>query len=211
MLILKLKEHRPFRFAIRKYILVGFVIRNRIMINIQNRITQDIYFTTTTVVDWVDIFTRSRYKHIIIESLQYCQQNKGLLIYAWVLMSNHLHMIVSVEGENTMSDILRDFKKHTNKEIMRSLESDIQESRREWMLNRFEYAARNDKKIKNYHFWQDGNDMQPIYMYDYLVQKLNYIHQNPVIAEIVDKPEEYKYSSAIDYAGGKGLLNVIIV
>ena len=181
------------------------------MINIQNRITQDIYFTTTTVVDWVDIFIRPRYKHIIIESLQYCQQNKGLLIYAWVLMSNHLHMIVSAEGGNTMSDILRDFKKHTNKEIISSLESDIQESRREWMLNRFEYAARNDNKIKNYHFWQEGNDMQPIYMYDYLVQKLNYIHQNPVIAEIVDKPEEYKYSSAIDYAGGKGLLNVIIV
>ena len=87
------------------------------MINIQNRIAQDIYFTTTTVVDWVDIFTRPRYKHIIIESLQYCQQNKGLLIYAWVLMSNHLHMSVSAEGENTMSDILRDFKKHTNKEI----------------------------------------------------------------------------------------------
>ena len=153
------------------------------MINIQNRITQDIYFTTTTVVDWVDIFTRPRYKHIIIESLQYCQQNKGLLIYAWVLMSNHLHMIVSAEGENTMSHILRDFKKHTNKQIMHSLESDI----------------------------QDGNDMQPIYMYDYLVQKLNYIHQNPVVAEIVNKPEEYKYSSAIDYAGGNGLLNVIIV
>ncbi|MDR1718101.1 MAG: transposase [Prevotella sp.] len=181
------------------------------MISIQNRITDEIYFTTTTVVDWVDIFTRPRYKHIIIDSLQYCQQNKGLIIYAWVLMSNHLHLIAGANGANTLSDILRDFKKYTSKGLLRMLETDIQEPRRDWILNRFEYAAQNDKKIKNYHFWQDGNDMQPVYMYDYLIQKLNYIHQNPVTAEIVNQPEDYRYSSAGDYAGVQGLLDVIVI
>jgi len=181
------------------------------MINIQHRITEDIYFTTTTVVDWVDIFTRPRYKHVIIESLRHCQQHKGLEIYAWVLMSNHLHLIVSARGTDKLSDILRDFKKYTSKEILRTLETDIQESRKEWMLNRFEYAASNNKKIKKYHFWQDGNDMQPVYTYDYLMQKLDYIHQNPVVGEIVDKAENYRYSSATDYADGKGLLDICFI
>lgn len=122
--------------------------------NIQHRITGEVYFLTDTVVDWVDIFTRPVYKHIIINSLKYCQQNKGLIIYAWVLMSNHLHAIAGSAGENKVSDIWRDFKKFTSKEILNTLLNLPTESRRDWMLNRFEYAGRSDKKIKNYRFWQ---------------------------------------------------------
>jgi len=179
--------------------------------DIQHRITGEVYFVTDTVVDWVDIFSRPCYKHIIISSLKYCQEQKGLLIYAWVLMTNHLHMIVGSGGEYKVSDIMRDFKKFTSKEIIRTLKTDIQESRRDWMLNRFEYAGRNDKKIKNYRFWQEGNDAQEIFLQDYFNQKLNYIHQNPVRAEMVNNPEDYRYSSAIDYAGGKGLIHVIVI
>ena len=67
------------------------------------------------------------------------------------------------------------------------------------MLNRFEYAGKNDKKITNYRFWQEGNDAQAIFLNDYFNQKLNYIHENPVKAEIVNRAEDYKYSSAIDW------------
>jgi len=179
--------------------------------DIQHRITGEVYFVTDTVVDWVDIFTRPLYKYIIIESLLYYQKEKGLLIYAWVLMSNHLHMIVGRNGENKVSDIMRDFKKFTSKEILRTLLVEPTESRRDWMLNRFEYAGKHDKKIKNYRFWQEGNNAQEIFLNDYFNQKLNYIHENPVKAEIVNRPEDYRYSSAIDYAGGKGLLKVIVV
>ncbi len=129
--------------------------------NTANRILDELYFITLTVVDWVDIFTRSRYKHILLESLTYCQQQKGLKIYAWVLMSNHLHAIVSAEGEQTLPDIMRDFKKFTNKRILAELEADPQESRREWMLDRFRFAGANDKKITNYRFWQDGYHPSP--------------------------------------------------
>jgi REP element-mobilizing transposase RayT len=179
--------------------------------NLQHRTTDELFFVTDTVVDWVDIFTRPFYKHIILESLTYCQQQKGLIVYAWVLMSNHLHTIVSSSSENTVSDIMRDFKKFTSKAILRALQTDLQESRREWMLNRFEYAGKNDKKIKNYKFWQDGNDAQSIFSNDYLLQKLNYIHENPVKAEIVNHAEDYRYSSAVDYAGGKGLLDIVVI
>ena len=75
------------------------------------------YFITTTVVDWVDIFTRPKYKHII-----YCQQQKGLKIYAWVVKSNHLHMIVSADAEQTVADIMRDLKKFIGKRILTKLD-----------------------------------------------------------------------------------------
>ena len=79
--------------------------------NIANRILEEVYFITITVVDWGDIFTCPKYKHIILDSLAYCQQKKGLKIYAWVLMSNHLHMLVSVGLGHTVADVVRDFKK----------------------------------------------------------------------------------------------------
>ena len=185
------------------------------IMDIKNRITGEVFFVKDTVVDWVDIFTRPIYRHIIIESLQYCQKEKGLIIYAWVIMTNHMHMIVGSKGENKVSDILRDFKKFTSKEIIRTLLVESTESRRDWMLNRFEYAGKNDKKIKNYRFWQEGNDAQEIFLNDYFNQKLNYIHDNPVKAEFVNRAENYKYSSAIDWVpmaiGRKGLLEVTLV
>jgi REP element-mobilizing transposase RayT len=179
--------------------------------NIQHRITGEVYFVTDTVVDWVDVFTRPVYKHIILESLEYCQKNKGLIIYAWVLMSNHLHAIVGSNSQERVSDIWRDFKKFTSKKIIETIQTEFSESRSEWMLNRFEYSGKNDKKIKNYRFWQEGNDAQGIYLNDYFEQKLNYIHENPVKAELVNRAEDYRYSSAIDYAGSIGLLKVEVV
>lgn len=173
---------------------------------IKNKISPGyIYFLTLTVIDWVDVFTRPEYKYIVIDSLDYCQKNKGLKIYAWCLMSNHLHMIVGTEEENNLSDILRDFKKFTSKEIIDKIK-ELPESRKEWMLNRFEFAGRFNNKIKDYKFWQDGNEAKEIHTNDFLDQKLDYIQNNPVRAEIVFEPQDYKYSSAIDYSGGKGLL-----
>ncbi len=54
------------------------------MNSIQNGIKGEVFFVTTTVIDWIDIFTRPHYKHIIIDSLRHCQKEKGLIIYAWV-------------------------------------------------------------------------------------------------------------------------------
>ena len=174
-------------------------------------LTRVLYFTTSTVINWVDIFTRPSYRHIIVDSLSYCQSHKGLIIYAWVLMSNHLHMIVDTNDDNMVGDVLRDFKKFTNKKILKVLEQDEHESRREWLLDRFWFAGANDKRIKNYRSWQEGNYVEELYTMEFLMQKLNYIHQNPVRAEIVTKPEDYLYSSALNYAGEKGLLNVELI
>lgn len=176
----------------------------------KNKISDSyIYFLTLTVVDWVDVFTRPKYRYLIVESLTFCQQNKGLEIYGWCLMSNHLHLLAGAREGYNLSDILRDFKKHTSKQII-DLIKEMPESRREWMLNRFEYAGKNDKKIKYYKFWQDGNEAKEIHTNKFLDEKLDYIHNNPVEAEIVQSPEDYLYSSAINYTGKKGLLDIVL-
>ncbi|MBC8052243.1 MAG: transposase [Sphingobacteriaceae bacterium] len=180
---------------------------------IKNKINEGcIYFLTLTVVDWVDIFTRPVYKRIIIESIKYCQDVKGLEVYVWCLMSNHIHLIAGVKEDSkcNLSDVLRDFKKFTNKRIIAEIES-CTESRRKWMLNQFEFAGRYNPKIKDFKFWQDGNEAKEIISPEFLHQKMDYIHMNPVIAEIVSEPHHYLHSSAIDYSGGKGLIDVVFV
>jgi putative transposase len=178
---------------------------------IRNKISEGyLYYITITVVDWVDVFTRPVYKHLIIDSLKHCQKEKGLEIYAWCLMTNHIHLIAGASEGFHLSDILRDFKKYTSKKIIKLIQEE-QESRREWMLYRFEYAAKFNNKIKEHKFWQDGNEPKEIHTNEFLDQKLNYIHNNPVESEIVYESQHYLFSSAIDYAGGKGLLDIIIV
>ena len=171
-------------------------------------LTKELYFITSTVVDWVDVFTRPAYKHIVLESLRYCQTNKGLVIHAWVLMSNHLHMIASTDSNIPIGDIMRDFKKFTSKKIIEAIEQNAQESRSEWLLDRFRFAGMNNNRITNYHFWQDGNHVEVIYSVEFLQQKIDYIHNNPVRAEIVAHPEDYLYSSVSASAGSSSSISI---
>ena len=117
---------------------------------------QKAYFVTLTIVDWIDVFTRKNIKVLVVDSLKYCQRFKGLEIYGWCLMSGHLHMIVKAAGTQTLSEILGDFKKFTSRRIISAI-IEQPESRREWMLARFEYNGKFLKRIEKYKFWQDGN------------------------------------------------------
>lgn len=155
------------------------------------------YFVTMTTVGWVDLFTRFELKHVIVDSLRYCQKEKGLVIHAWCLMPSHLHMIVSTKQEK-LSDIMHDFKKFTSKELINTINR-INESRRGWMLELFGEVADHLKRVSKYKVWQDGNHPELLYSAKFIRQKLDYIHNNPVADEIVDEPEEYRYSSARNY------------
>ncbi len=158
---------------------------------------QGTYFVTSTVVGWVDLFTRPELKHIVIGSLRFCQREKGLLIHAWCLMPSHLHMIISTDRE-PLPEIMRDFKKFTSREIIKEVDTAF-ESRRDWILELFGDVADELARVRNYKVWQDGN--HPIHLTSAKVvkQKMDYIHENPVVAEIVGEPESYLYSSARDY------------
>ena len=101
----------------------------------RNKVSQGyVYYLTLTVVEWADLFTRPAYKHTIIDSLNYCVANKGLKVYCWCLMSNHLHMIAEASDENHLPDVLRDFKKFTSKALIDAIKK-IPESRRDWLLS----------------------------------------------------------------------------
>lgn len=99
-------------------------------------------------------------------------------------------------------------KKHTSKKIVGEIQQ-INESREDWMLYRFAYSGKYDPKIKNYRFWQEGNFPRECTSMNFLRQKIDYSHYNPVRAEMVAEPHHYMYSSAIDYAGGKGLVKIV--
>ena len=164
---------------------------------------EGIYFTTLTVVHWIDLFTRKELKYIVVNSLKHCQEHKGLIIHAWCLMPSHLHLIISSKNEK-LSDILRDFKKYTSKEFIEEI-SRINESRKEWLLEMFKKAGESLHRIKNYKVWQDGNHPKQLTTNWFSQQKLDYVHNNAIEAEIVENAEYYLYSSARDYAGLKGL------
>lgn len=167
------------------------------------------HFLTFTVVDWVDVFTRKRYKDIIIESLQYCIENKGLQVFGFVIMSNHIHCIFQQE-DGKLSDIIRDFKKHTSKTILKSIQEEP-ESRREWMLERFKNATETHKRNKTFQFWKYGKHPEEIYSQEFLWSKLDYIHLNPIRSGIVQKASDYLYSSANNYVNSTGLLQISCV
>ena len=164
------------------------------------------HFITVTVVDWIDVFTRKSFRDCVIECLDFCITNKGMILYGYVIMSNHIHMIVQSDG-GKLSDLIRDFKKFTAKTILEKIETEP-ESRREWMLERFKLATESHSRNKNYQFWQYGNHPEEIYSNNFMWSKLNYIHLNPVRAAIVEKASEYIYSSASNYVLDKGLLPI---
>ena len=167
------------------------------------------HFITATVVDWVDVFSRKIYSEIIIECLDYCIKNKGMILYSYVIMSNHIHLIVQ-SNEGKLSDLLRDFKKFTSKTILEKIQTEP-ESRREWMLERFKLATESHSRNKNYQFWQYGNHAEEIYSEKFMWTKIDYIHFNPVKAGIVTKPQDYIFSSASNYIDGKGIINIELV
>src|ERR1700761_4133048 len=78
------------------------------------------YFVTFSVIRWIDVFTRREYKDILVDSFKYCIEKKGLRLYAWVIMSNHVHLIIGTNGK-PMQDILRDVKRHTSKRSPKQL------------------------------------------------------------------------------------------
>ena len=153
------------------------------------------YFLTLTVVDWIDVFTRLNHKMLIVDSLKYCQQEKGLNIYSWCLMPSHLHLIANTSMKFELADVIRDFKKYTSKALVRQIQQEP-ESRREWMLNRFDFEGKKNKKIKNHKFWQDGNHAIEVFSEKVTWQKINYILQNPVVEKFVAKEQDYLFSSA---------------
>ena len=156
------------------------------------------HFVTFTVVGWIDVFSREIYKEKMLESLNFCIQRKGLIVHAWIIMTNHVHLIIS-SHDNKIADLVRDIKKYTSRQIIDLIAQNPQESRKEWMLNIFLFVGKGNKSNTNYQFWKQDYHPVELNTNERLSQRLIYLHENPVRAGLVWEPWHYKYSSAIDY------------
>ncbi|WP_111685027.1 REP-associated tyrosine transposase [Winogradskyella tangerina] len=170
-----------------------------------------LYFVSFAVVYWLDVFTRNTYKDILIDSLRFCQKEKGMELVAWCIMTNHVHLIFrSVQGEKP-EQLLGDFKRFTSNNIVKAIKEHPQESRKEFLLEHFKKAANGSSNVMHYQFWRHDNRPIELWSNKVIEQKIKYIHNNPVEAGLVFKAEEYIYSSAIDYAGGEGLISDLVL
>jgi putative transposase len=174
--------------------------------------TEGIYFITSTVIGWLDVFTRDIYRDIVLDSIRFCQQNQGLAVHAWVLMTNHLHMICSFQGKQEPALVLKNMKSFTAVKLIDAIVNNPKESRREYMLGLFESEGRKSSSNFRFKVWQHENHPVLLDKDSIFTQKLNYLHWNPVTAGFVTEPWFWKYSSAIDYlTEDKGLLNLVML
>jgi len=160
----------------------------------------NIYFITTTAVNQSHFFSPGEHKQIILDSLNYMRLKGWFNLYAFVIMPNHIHLLVRFLTPFTISGVIRDFKKYTSKQIVRCC---VAENNKE-MLNSFVKAARSSRKQK-YKVWEEGFDAREIFSLDFLNQKFDYIHHNPCQPHwgLVENPEDYRWSSACFYLRDK--------
>ncbi|MBE7547462.1 hypothetical protein KsCSTR_09930 [Candidatus Kuenenia stuttgartiensis] len=161
----------------------------------------NLYFITSTIVGWLPVFTEKIFCDIIVNSLTYCRQKKGLRLFAYVVMDTHIHLLVSSEAA---SEIIRDFKSYTAREIIRI----AKENQRKRLLKQFEFYKKGHKATSEYQVWQEGFHPQMVAQEDVLRQKVAYIHCNPVRRGLVEDAGHWVYSSAGNYLYGKGCIEI---
>ena len=169
-----------------------------------------LYFVSFAVVEWLDVFTKNEYKDIVLDSLTYCQKHKGMEVIAWCIMTNHVHLIFR-DTNSQPAKLLGDFKRFTSKAIVKSIQEHPQESRREFLLKHFKEAASKSSNVTNFQFWRHDNKPIELWSNKVIQEKITYIHNNPVKAGLVFRPEDYMYSSAVDYSGEQGLVDNVVV
>ena len=153
------------------------------------------YFVTMTFQGWVDLFTREVYRELFVDALMHCHIKKGLIIHEYVIMSNHAHLILQ-NRSSRLSEIIRDFKAHVAREVLKRLKTDNSESRREWALRLFKYYAKYLKQNKDYAIWRKSNRPIVLDNSELYERCMDYIHLNPVKAGLVLAPNHWLYSSA---------------
>jgi len=151
----------------------------------------NMYFITSSIIDWVPLIINEDISKIIIESFKFCHSNKQLFIYGYVIMPNHLHMIISMDEAKKIPYVVRDMKRHISQEITGYLSS-LKGRKDLFWIKPF-----HGKKVNN--VWQEGYHPQAIMSGKMFYQKLEYMHNNPVKKGFVICPEHWKYSSARNY------------
>ena len=170
-------------------------------INIHN--PTGLYYVSLTTVHWLAIFVREHYFQALVDSLKYNIQEKDLNVYAWCIMPSHLHMIIRSTIYSPRK-LLQEFKQHTTKILLWEIRNHPKESRKEMLL----YILGKSGKLigHEYQFWQQQDSCMPLNSRSAIAQKVEFIHQRPLVAGFVAEASHWKFSSAIDFDNGHGLL-----
>lgn len=179
------------------------------------------YFVTSKVYKNKNVFVYKKFCEIIIDTLKYVREQGKLKLLGYVIMPDHLHLIVWPQGEKYISDIMRDFKKYASRQIIKYMiksekrgspdprgfvwrDQEIPPSRETKIIPYPTFSSLltvftvNSKK-QTFKVWQSRNWIENVYSEKFLCQKLNYIHNNPVRAKIVKEADGYQYSSFRSY------------
>jgi putative transposase len=163
---------------------------------------EGVYFLTSSIIEWIPIFTSKTCLDILVSSIVYCQANLGLAVFAYVILDNHFHMICLAPE---LSKVVQSLKRHTAKMIILQLKQD----RKTWVLDLLSYYKKMHKKESEHQVWQEGMHPEQITSIEMLNQKIEYIHYNPVKRGLVAEPEHWIYSSAGDFIlNRKGLIDL---
>ena len=135
-----------------------------------------VYFVSFAVVDWLDVFTRNEYKNILIESLEYCQKDKGMEVFAYCIMTSHVHLVFRCVKGFEPQLVLGDFKRFTSKAIVKAIIDNPKESRKEWLLEQFLKAGSESSNVKKYQFWRHDNKPVELWSSHVINEKINYIN-----------------------------------
>ena len=166
-------------------------MRSRYRVTVQD----GVYSVTSTIVEWIPIFTSKAYFEILVDALKFCQSNKNLKVYAFVILENHFHLVIS--GPE-LSHIMQSLKRHTSKQIIQLLQT----HKKAWLLNQLAYYKKKYKTESTHQIWQEGFHPELIQNEEVLIQKIEYIHNNPVKRGYVERPEHWIYSSARNFVLG---------
>ena len=151
-------------------------------------------FITITCLNWIHLLHEDRFKDIIIESLSFLSRSNRVTVYAFVIMSNHMHLIWQIMGEHERKAVQRDFLKFTGQQILKTLRNEKSPLQEDLFVN---------AKDRKFQVWERNSLSIPLWSDKVMWQKLDYIHNNPVKARLCEHPEEYKYSSASFYIEGE--------
>jgi REP element-mobilizing transposase RayT len=172
---------------------------------------EGLYFVSFAVINWIDVFTRNEYKDTFLDTVRYTMEHGKMSIFSWCIMTNHVHLIFNVPKPFKPELVLGDIKRFSSKRLIEAIKANPRESRKEWMIQQFQTAADHTSNTTQYQFWRHDNHPTELWSDAVIREKIRYIHNNPVEAGLVAYPKDYLYSSAMDYAGEKGLLKGIEV
>jgi len=148
--------------------------------------SEKLYYVTLTIVGWIDVFTRKEYVYEIIKNIKYCQENKGLELYAYIIMHNHIHLIARSQMQ-PLNILLGNFKSYTAKKLIEQIEQNPQESRKDWLMHMFKFYGKGNNQNEEFQFWQNGNHGIELRSAEVIKQKIK-----PTTNSFFEKSENFK-------------------